>query len=646
MRGLLAGLVGAVVLASHTAAQVIPPYMPGHVAPKAEEPPPRLLERASIARPIALGPAEESAPELLDAMEAWNRAGSVPTRVGFSRPLPETIRADFRAAPAAVDAHSVHAQSKSGSLLWGTKIAVRGASAIRVHLSNVRLPAGTRFWSYGAAGRVTSFGMELVSASGDLWTPLIFGETAYLEAESPAGGGEGFSITDVVEVRLGAATTPPCLVDAACVTSSDFDAIEPARRAVAFLAFMENNLLYACTGTLLNDTNSSGTPYLLTAAHCLSTPPEVSSLVAVWDYVDATCNGAPPDPSTLPQSSGGTLLSTSANSDYTFLRLNDAPGDRAFMGWDQRPNSVFAGTTIYRISHPDPGGTASPQSFAESVVDTNNNYVCIGVGRDRYLYSRTGEGAIGGGSSGAAAMIAGGYVVGQLYTPCPSVNDYCTQQYEPVDGLFSLTYVGIAQWLSPVTAPPVANFAWTPSSPGPGQAITFGDTSTGAPTSWSWTFGDGTGSNVQSPVKAYAAAGTYTVTLTVSNGSGSSSVSKAITVVPCAASATALCLDLGRFQVTAHWTKSDGTSGDGSAVSLTADTGYFWFFDPTNVEVITKVLEGCAVDQFRWVFASGLTNVGVTLTVVDAVTQESKTYTNVVGTAFQPVQDTKAFACN
>ena len=44
-------------------------------------------------------------------------------------------------------------------------------------------------------------------------------------------------------------------------------------------------------------------------------------------------------------------------------------------------------------------------------------------------------------------------------------------------------------------------------------------------------------------------------------------------------------------------------------------------------------------------FAGGLTDVGVTMTVTDTETGVEKPYGNPVGTAFQPVQDLEAFAC-
>jgi hypothetical protein len=79
----------------------------------------------------------------------------------------------------------------------------------------------------------------------------------------------------------------------------------------------------------------------------------------------------------------------------------------------------------------------------------------------------------------------------------------------------------------------------------------------------------------------------------------------------------------------------------GQAVPLTADTGYFWFFAPSNVEMVVKVLNGCALNQSYWVFAGGLTDVDVVWTVTDTNFGVVKTYVNPPGTRFAPVQDTQ-----
>ena len=111
----------------------------------------------------------------------------------------------------------------------------------------------------------------------------------------------------------------------------------------------------------------------------------------------------------------------------------------------------------------------------------------------------------------------------------------------------------------------------------------------------------------------------------------------------CVAGGGVLCLQDGRFKVTATW-QTATASGEAGAVTLTSDTGYFWFFDPANVEVTIKVLDGCALNDRFWVFLSGLTNVRVDVRVTDTLTGQVKTYTNPQGRVFRAQLDTSAFA--
>jgi Leucine-rich repeat (LRR) protein len=118
----------------------------------------------------------------------------------------------------------------------------------------------------------------------------------------------------------------------------------------------------------------------------------------------------------------------------------------------------------------------------------------------------------------------------------------------------------------------------------------------------------------------------------------------AVATSPCLAGATNLCLGSNRFRVDVTWKTPDGRTGAGQAVALTPDTGYFWFFASSNVEMVIKVLNACTLNQRFWVYAGGLTNVQVSITVTDTMTGTMKTYNNPQGTAFRPVQDTSAFA--
>lgn len=114
-------------------------------------------------------------------------------------------------------------------------------------------------------------------------------------------------------------------------------------------------------------------------------------------------------------------------------------------------------------------------------------------------------------------------------------------------------------------------------------------------------------------------------------------------LAPCVPSSTAMCLNAGRFMVEATWQTATGATGPGRAIQLTEDSGYFWFFTPSNVELVVKTLDGCGVNSRHWVFAGGLTNVRVELKVTDTQTGAVKTYVNPLNTAFQPIQDTDAF---
>lgn len=113
----------------------------------------------------------------------------------------------------------------------------------------------------------------------------------------------------------------------------------------------------------------------------------------------------------------------------------------------------------------------------------------------------------------------------------------------------------------------------------------------------------------------------------------------------CTSGPTALCLNNGRFRVQATFRIPQGQTTQAQAVRMTDDTGYFWFFDADNVEVLVKVLNACSQQRPRfWVFAAGLTNVRVDIQVTDTQTGQVRTYTNPQGQAFLPVQDTSAFA--
>ena len=105
-----------------------------------------------------------------------------------------------------------------------------------------------------------------------------------------------------------------------------------------------------------------------------------------------------------------------------------------------------------------------------------------------------------------------------------------------------------------------------------------------------------------------------------------------------------LFLRENRFRIDVNWRNHVGLPGVGLPVQLTPETGYFWFFDESNVETLVKVLDGCANNGHYWVFLAGLTDVEVEITVEDTLTKQFSFYRNELGEPFPPMLDTKAFA--
>jgi CSLREA domain-containing protein len=112
----------------------------------------------------------------------------------------------------------------------------------------------------------------------------------------------------------------------------------------------------------------------------------------------------------------------------------------------------------------------------------------------------------------------------------------------------------------------------------------------------------------------------------------------------CVAAADTLCLGGGRFRVQAASKLPQQAARAGGAVGLTGDSGAFWFFAPSNVELTVKVLDACALSGRSWVFLSGLTDVEVEVTVEDTATGLTRSYRHARGKPFAPILDTDAFA--
>jgi hypothetical protein len=103
----------------------------------------------------------------------------------------------------------------------------------------------------------------------------------------------------------------------------------------------------------------------------------------------------------------------------------------------------------------------------------------------------------------------------------------------------------------------------------------------------------------------------------------------------------------GRFVASATWNTS-GQDESGFAVpadGTATDSSLFWFFEPSNWELMVKVLDGCAVNQRYWVIGAAATDVRYTLRITDTQTGTVWAYTSLGGQLAPAFADVEAFPC-
>lgn len=139
--------------------------------------------------------------------------------------------------------------------------------------------------------------------------------------------------------------------------------------------------------------------------------------------------------------------------------------------------------------------------------------------------------------------------------------------------------------------------------------------------------------------------GTFKIALVAT--SPFSGVTLVVTLTPagaCVPTAERLCLLGNRFQVDVAWTDqhNGGAQGTGKAIPSTDQTGYFWFFNAENTELVVKMVDGRGLNNHFWFFRGGLSDVDYTIRVTDTTTGAQRTYRNPPN-SLTSAADTSAF---
>ncbi len=114
---------------------------------------------------------------------------------------------------------------------------------------------------------------------------------------------------------------------------------------------------------------------------------------------------------------------------------------------------------------------------------------------------------------------------------------------------------------------------------------------------------------------------------------------------PCEPGSETLCVRDGRYEVKAVWWRPGGEPSPAFVAEHgTSDAGMFWFLDPSNWEILIKVLDGCRTNGHIWVYGASTTDLGYSIRVRDTLTGEEGEYRNEAGEPAPAITDNRAFS--
>jgi hypothetical protein len=371
-------------------------------------------------------------------------------RIGVVRELSQAVVVSGGSA-----SHGRWRELASGGRLWTVTIESPAAEAIRLHLEQLMLPAGTEIIVYDIRDPQEAYGpydVGYLHGQSHLWTESVFASAIALECYVP----EGTSVKDVAfhvheiahmyvnPLDLLQPEEFACHNDVAC-----YPAWADLATAIAGIGTIGSVGVVWCSGALMNDLDGETVEeYFMTANHCLSgsttvlgTQAQANTLEFYWLYQTASCPPSPtpmpppPNPATVPRTGGGAdLLSIQTmlnGSEHAFLRIRNAvPGGLALVGWTT--GSPGGSDTLTGIHHPD--GTHKRISFGS--LDENSDV--------NFWEVEWTDGTTEPGSSGSPLLNPSGLLIGQLRggpAVCPP--NGCCDYY----GRFNVTYGSIRPWL-------------------------------------------------------------------------------------------------------------------------------------------------------------------------------------------------------
>ncbi len=340
----------------------------------------------------------------------------------------------------------------SGQQIWRLQVEAGEARSLSFAFTRFQLPAGAEL-TVSAPDGSDRHGPYLAqhATAGQLWTPPVTGAAALIELRLPAGAGAGLGL-ELTQVNYGfrsfdaaepSTKAASCSIDVACSQGDEW------RNEIRSVARILVTGIYACSGTLLNNTARDFKPYFLTANHCYdASGAEAASTVVLWNFQRKKCRGAG-DPAsgglggnnTGNTQTGATMRSSgvfltpgvpyiiNSRPDFALIELSQTPPREFgvyYAGWDRR-NLAPVGVT--GIHHPEGGEknislTSRPTVISD--VDSTDDRM---LGSFKYFLKLKGweQGITRSGSSGSGLWnkehrLVGNLTGGDPGDACPDVD--------------------------------------------------------------------------------------------------------------------------------------------------------------------------------------------------------------------------------
>lgn len=262
----------------------------------------------------------------------------------------------------------------NGNRICRLKIHTKGALASNLYFSNLFLPEGAKLFLYDESrkqikGAYTNLNN---SESGYFATELFAGENIILELNLPDEiksdpiiniSEFGYAYRDVphYEEGKGFGGSDWCEINTKC--SPEGDNWQTQKSGVVRILVKVSGAGFWCTGSLVNNVEFDGTPYLLTADHCAfqlnqyASESDLDQWVFYFNYESYTCENPSTEPELLSMVGASKVAQGGKRgqegSDFYLVLLNDqVPTSYGphFLGWSRLNEGSDQGVTIH---HPE-----------------------------------------------------------------------------------------------------------------------------------------------------------------------------------------------------------------------------------------------------------------------------------------------------